>query len=501
TDFEFVEGTDNTSRNPVVQFNTANSYTVELTATNLVDSDTETKTDYITINEVTEVPVADFTTDVTDIYPGEVVNFTDMSNNTPTGWQWAVTPGTEGTEFEYVESTSSTSQNPAIQFNTPGYYTIELIASNEIGDSDPYSVTDMINVLPVFYMQDGSVTTCNGVFFDTGGPDGEYSTSENLIFTIYPAEAGKVSRLDFVAFETESGYDYLTIYDGEDATATQIGSYDGNNDGLSVTATNEAGALTFVFNSDGSVVDPGWEANISCVTPGNYLATFTVTDADSNPIEGATVNINSTDITTGVNGVATIDLADGTYDYTVSATGYLNATGSITISGADVAEEVALDMEMYMVTFEVTADGAAAEGATITCPGVDPMTTNVDGEASMEMQSGEHEYTVSMDGYPDATGTFDVVDGPVTVPVNMVGINGIATANLKLYPNPNKGTFHIEVNGTYNITVMNAIGRTIHTEKVNGQATIDMNNASEGIYFIKLQDGNKVETQRFIISR
>src|SRR6056297_3662231 len=106
-----------------------------------------------------------------------------------------------------------------------------------------------------------------------------------------------------------------------------------------------------------------------------------------------------------------------------------------------------------------------------------------------------------MDGYPDATGTFDVVDGPVTVPVNMVGINGIATANLKLYPNPNKGTFHIEVNGTYNITVMNAIGRTIHTEKVNGQATIDMNNASEVIYFIKLQDGNKVETQRFIISR
>ncbi|HKK60583.1 MAG TPA: C25 family cysteine peptidase [Salinivirga sp.] len=501
TDFEFVEGTDNTSRNPVVQFNTANSYTVELTATNLVDSDTETKTDYITINEVTEVPVADFTADVTDVYPGEVVHFTDMSTNTPTGWQWTVTPGAEGSEFEYLESTSSTSQNPAIQFNTPGYYTIELVATNEIGDSDPYSVTDMINVLPVFYMQDGSVTTCNGVFFDTGGPDGDYSSDENLTFTIYPAETGKVSRVDFVAFETEGGYDYLTIYDGEDATATQIGSYDDVNDGLSVQATNAAGALTFVFNSDGSVVDPGWEANISCVTPGNYLATFTVTDADSNPIEGATVNINSTDITTGVNGVATIDLADGTYDYTVSATGYYDATGSITVSGADVAEEVALDMEMYMVTFEVTADGAAAEGATITCPGMDPMTTDVDGHASMEMQTGTHEYTVTMDGYPDATGTFDVVDGPVTVPVNMVGINGIATANLKLYPNPNKGTFHIEVNGTYNITVMNAIGRTIHTEKVNGQATIDMNNASEGIYFIKLQDGNKVETQRFIISR
>lgn len=426
TDFEFINGTVNTSQNPVVQFNTANLYTVALTSTNMVDSDTETKADYITINEVTEVPVANFTADVTDLLPGKIVHFTDMSNNSPTGWQWTVTPGVEGTEFDYVESTSSTSQNPSIQFNTEGYYTIELIASNEIGSSDPYSEADMINVMPVFNMQNGTITTCNGVFFDTGGPDEDYGSSEALTLTIYPEETGTVSKVEFIKLETETDYDYLTIYDGEDTSASEIGSYSGNNDGLTVIATNDVGALTFVFESDGSVVDLGWEANISCVSS-----------------------------------------------------------------------------EVYMVTFEVTSNNAGIEGAVISCAGEDPMTTDADGHASMEMHTGTYEYTVIMDGYADVSGTFDVVDAPVTVPINMVGMNDIQAASLKLYPNPTNGNVTVElphmVSGATAV-VLDLTGKTIVAKQFeSATTTLDLSAVSEGIYIIKVQNGNMLYTNKIIV--
>ncbi len=81
-------------------------------------------------------------------------------------------------------------------------------------------------------------------------------------------------------------------------------------------------------------------------TPGDtYTVTFNVTDEDENAVEGANVNINGQDLTTDADGMATIDLADGDYDYTVSKTGYLDATGTVTVAGAPVTEEVTLTLD------------------------------------------------------------------------------------------------------------------------------------------------------------
>ncbi|MBR4637985.1 MAG: hypothetical protein IKO81_04990, partial [Bacteroidales bacterium] len=61
---------------------------------------------------------------------------------------------------------------------------------------------------------------------------------------------------------TESGFDKLYIYDGESTSGTLLGTYSGTLSPFSVISS--AGALTFVFHSDGSVQKPGWEATISC---------------------------------------------------------------------------------------------------------------------------------------------------------------------------------------------------------------------------------------------
>jgi PKD repeat protein len=143
----FNGGTPSSStvQNPGVTYNTAGTYTVELTAANTGGSDTETKVDYITVNPI-PAPVADFTASATTVFEGETVNFTDQSTNNPTSWSWTFNGGTPA---------SSTAQNPGVTYNTAGTYTVELTAANT-GGSDTETKVDYItvNTAPEIYVFD-----------------------------------------------------------------------------------------------------------------------------------------------------------------------------------------------------------------------------------------------------------------------------------------------------------------------------------------------------------
>ena len=124
-----------TAQNPTVTYNTAGTYTVELTASNSAGSDTETKTNYIIVTTL-QPPVADFSASATTIYEGDTVNFTDQSTGNPTSWSWAFNGGSPS---------SSTAQNPSVTYNTVGTYAVELTATNAAG-SDTETRTDYITV-------------------------------------------------------------------------------------------------------------------------------------------------------------------------------------------------------------------------------------------------------------------------------------------------------------------------------------------------------------------
>jgi hypothetical protein len=119
-----------------------------------------------------------------------------------------------------------------------------------------------------YNMSNGSISTCSGTFYDSGGSAGDYSTGESFTFTICPNNGGS-STVDFTSFEVEDGFELLTIYDGNSTAANTLGGYTGvTGPGfVSATAGNASGCLTFVFDSDGSVNYAGWEANIACVQP------------------------------------------------------------------------------------------------------------------------------------------------------------------------------------------------------------------------------------------
>lgn len=87
------------------------------------------------------------------------------------------------------------------------------------------------------------------------------------------------------------------------------------------------------------------------VAPTEYTVTFTVTDG-TDAIEGATIAINEVELTTDAAGVATIDLVDGEYAYTVTKEGFVTVEGTATVAGEALA--VAVEMEAEVTTFPVT---------------------------------------------------------------------------------------------------------------------------------------------------
>lgn len=136
-----------------------------------------------------------------------------------------------------------------------------------------------------FIMANNTVITCSGNFYDSGGPDGNYLDNENFTMTFYPASPGAVILAAFTAFSTETGYDFLRIYDGPGTESPLTGTYNGTNGPGTIAATTASGALTFNFTSDYSVVRPGWSAGISCQLPGaDFIADNTSICPDSGVI-------------------------------------------------------------------------------------------------------------------------------------------------------------------------------------------------------------------------
>jgi len=115
-------------------------------------------------NNGTQSPLANFTADKTFICAGMVVNYTDLSSFTPTSWSWTFQNGTPAT---------STSQNPSVTYNTPGTYSVSLIATNGNGGNTMtktlYITVSPINTLPLVEgFQSTTFPSANWQNYDAG---------------------------------------------------------------------------------------------------------------------------------------------------------------------------------------------------------------------------------------------------------------------------------------------------------------------------------------------
>lgn len=205
-DWSFAGGTPNASdiQNPIITYNTAGTFDVTLTVTNADGEGTETKTGYITVEQVL-LPEADFIASAVDITEGDQIDFTDLSVNNPVSWSWIFNGGTPG---------ASSEQNPdSIVYNVPGTYNVYLTATNNGGSDTELKenyITVNAGIAPTsdFYADKTEILPGDSVnFFDLsignptqwtwtfeGGVPGT-SGIQNPVNIVYPTEGQYYVRL------------------------------------------------------------------------------------------------------------------------------------------------------------------------------------------------------------------------------------------------------------------------------------------------------------------
>lgn len=140
-----------TLQNPTIKFTVPGVYTVKLVATNPKGPSTVTKTNLITVVDITSVD-AEFDSDQTATYTGGSIKFSDKSIGTATSWNWT---------FEGASVQTSTSQNPTVTYPTAGRFKVKLVASNSAKSSTNEKIAYVLVVpgesLTAFYPLNGSI--------------------------------------------------------------------------------------------------------------------------------------------------------------------------------------------------------------------------------------------------------------------------------------------------------------------------------------------------------
>jgi PKD repeat protein len=135
-EWDFGDGYISTELNPSHDYIEAGTYTVSLTATNYLGTDTFEWVDYIVVSPPS-APVATFEVDTFGGFAPVTVAFTNQSepDNYLMEYFW-----------DFGDSTTSTEKNVTHTYTEPGFYDVIFVASNTVGKDSLY-IEDMICIL------------------------------------------------------------------------------------------------------------------------------------------------------------------------------------------------------------------------------------------------------------------------------------------------------------------------------------------------------------------
>ena len=156
---------------------------------------------------------------------------------------------------------------------------------------------------PINLISEGGSTDCEGVLYDSGGPDGDYENNENSVFTICPNQPNQciyftLDYYDIEYFADTGGpfpfpavTDQLLFYDGPDTSPSNLISTLGGTsplDGNSITANSgvcfevvaSSGCLTIQFVSDGTSTFQGFQGSWECSTTACEVPSPITVDTD-----------------------------------------------------------------------------------------------------------------------------------------------------------------------------------------------------------------------------
>lgn len=166
---------------------------------------------------------AEFEASTRVVCTGSTVNFSDLSYNSVSGWNWSFPGGSPAT---------STSQNPTVTYSTPGTYAVTL-TSTDGGTSQTTTKTNYITVLP-----GGSILPYAESFEN-------YTVLDQTTFW-KPATLGTAETWELYTSDGATGTKSLRIHNYNSGAGNQHILNSGNFD-LSNLGTNEVVTFSFKY--------------------------------------------------------------------------------------------------------------------------------------------------------------------------------------------------------------------------------------------------------------
>ena len=203
-----------------------------------------------------------------------------LSWSDPYGNTWDIIYGSAG--FNPETSTDATlvsgvTDNPYIISGLTGGTIYEFYVRSDCGGGDVSPWCSIPASAAPFTIQMGisgssTITGCDFTVTDDGGVNGNYSNNCNYTLTIYPGDQNSLVSISGT-FAGESSLDYLSVFEGTTTSDANLilKIYSSMNSGSSGSVVNfgpltsDAGPMTLLFHSDGSVVYPGFVATVTCV--------------------------------------------------------------------------------------------------------------------------------------------------------------------------------------------------------------------------------------------
>ena len=253
-------------------------------------------------------------------------------------------------------------------------------------------------------------------------------------------------------------------------TVTKSGYYDGNS---SVT----------VLDSDNSSV-----VNLQVRL---YNVIMSVRDPEQQPIGNATVTINNNTYQTQSNGQVSLQLKNGIYPFTVTATGMEDYSDDLTVASVDIPLlGISMEYRKYNITFAVTTDEGIAVGNANIHINDNDYQTSQGGLVTIPLSNGTYSYTVAKAGYVSTESSVTVSNADKNVAVTVTAMSYDVTFVVKdNMASPNLlQDVEIQIYGREDALTTNA----------SGEATASLKAGSYNATFAK--DGYKGEELSFEVS-
>jgi hypothetical protein len=434
----------------------------------------------------------------------------------PVTLRWSFIPN--ATQYEVYLGIGSLPATPTATVNTNSWsanlesnsnYVWQVIPKNQSGSATGCPIWSFRTqqLATTVLMHNGTITTCNSLFYDSGGATGSYANNQAMTLTVLPATDGAKVRITFSAFDVETNYDYLKIYDGTSVSATMLADLHGTAIPNSYVATNPTGALTFRFTSDGYVTKPGWAAHLSCDGGEGSEALITNFSFEEDVIQNvtispvvnnqATIDVVVTFGTNITNLTPTMTISEGATVYPMpsGSTDFTNPVSySVTSANGNVVNTYVVNVSHEIVTHTVTF---IVKEYSNPIPGVQiainnqNIITNANGTAAIDLPSGTYTYRATKQGYSTVEDQIVVADTDVTVNIAIVDIKDPKLASeIFIYPNPFESEVQISnISSVKRIVVMNSVGCQVFTVENNGNdyMSISTTNLPSGFYLISFQ--------------